>query len=97
MMQSHVFDTEDRVTEGAVGNGTRLAPCGSIMVMVRGMGLHQGVRISQARRDVAFNQDVKALVSKKLDSAFLLYLLLHYQEHLLTKVRASGRRTLLTV
>jgi type I restriction enzyme S subunit len=93
MMQSHVFDTEDRVTERAVGNGTRLAPCGSIMVMVRGMGLHQGVRISQARRDVTFNQDVKALISKKLDSAFPLYFMLHYQEDLFTKVRASGHGT----
>jgi type I restriction enzyme S subunit len=93
MMQSHVFDTADRVTEDAVGNGTRLAPCGSIMVMVRGMGLHQAVRISQVRRDVTFNQDVKALVSKNLDSAFLLYFMLHCQEDLLTKVRASGHGT----
>ncbi len=93
MMQSHVFDTEDRVTRAAVGNGTRLVPGGSIMVMVRGMGLHQDVRISQAHRDVTFNQDVKALVARKLDSAFLLYFMLDRRETLLAKVCASGHGT----
>jgi type I restriction enzyme S subunit len=47
----HVSNSDDRVTTAAIGYGTRLASRGSVLVMVRGMGLHQGVRISQARRD----------------------------------------------
>jgi len=93
MLDSHVLDSPDRVTLAAIGNGTRLAPQGSILVMVRGMGLHQGVRISQARRDLAFNQDVKALAPKDLDSDFLLYALLSCKDGLLSKVRASGHGT----
>jgi len=56
MTDIHVSGSEDRVTEGAIGRGTRLAPFGSVLLMVRGMGLHHGVRVSQARRDVAFNR-----------------------------------------
>jgi hypothetical protein len=66
MTDIHVTISDDRVTEHAIGRGTRMVPSGSVLVMVRGMGLHEGVRISQARCDVTFNQDVKALVGKRL-------------------------------
>jgi type I restriction enzyme S subunit len=89
----HVNDSEDHVSEGAVGNGTRLVPKGAVLVMVRGMGLHQGVRISQAQRDVTFNQDVKALVATTVPDTFLLYGLLQAAPMLLSKVHASGHGT----
>ncbi len=89
----HVNDSDDRVSEDAVGNGTRLVPKGAVLVMVRGMGLHQGVRISEAQRDVTFNQDVKAVVAKTVPGTFLLYGLLHAAPMLLSKVHASGHGT----
>jgi type I restriction enzyme S subunit len=89
----HVFESESCVTAAAVGNGTRLVPAGTTLVMVRGMGLHQGVRISQAQRDVTFNQDVKALVPTTVDSTFLLYAMLHLAPKLFGKVRAAGHGT----
>jgi type I restriction enzyme S subunit len=81
------------VTSSALGNGTRLAPAGSTLVMVRGMGLHDGVRVSQARRPVAFNQDVKALVGSSIDSTLLLFALLDAQRSLLDRVESSGHGT----
>ncbi|TXM69023.1 restriction endonuclease subunit S [Methylobacterium sp. WL69] len=93
MVSSHVSETPDSVTPAAIGNGTRIAPAGSILVMVRGMGLHQGVRVSQARCDVSFNQDVKALVPAKLDESYLLYAVLDQQLLLRAKVRAAGHGT----
>ena len=89
----HVFESDSCVTEAAVGNGTRLVPAGTTLVMVRGMGLHQGVRISQAQRDVTFNQDVKALVPTTVDSTFLLYAVLDAAPILFGKVRAAGHGT----
>ncbi len=89
----HVFESDSSVTEAAVGNGTRLVPAGTTLVMVRGMGLHQGVRISQAQRDVTFNQDVKALVPTTVDSTFLLYAMLDAAPILFGKVRAAGHGT----
>jgi type I restriction enzyme, S subunit len=93
MNDMHVSDSEDRVTLAAVGNGTRIAPSGSVLVMVRGMGLHQGVRISQARKDVTFNQDVKALTPKRLSGTQLLFGLLDAAPYLFSRVEASGHGT----
>jgi hypothetical protein len=76
-----------------VGNGTRLVPRGTVLVMVRGMGLHQGVRISQAQRDVTFNQDVKALVPTTVNGDFLLFAMLNAAQYLFGKVQASGHGT----
>lgn len=93
MTSVHVHDSDERVTDDAVGNGTRLVPKGSVLVMVRGMGLHQGVRISQAQCDVTFNQDVKALVPISVDACFLLFAMLEASPFLFSKVQASGHGT----
>jgi type I restriction enzyme S subunit len=63
------------------------------MVMVRGMGLHKCVRVSQARRAVTFNQDVKALVPRGIEPSLLLFALLDGQQELLGKVESSGHGT----
>lgn len=93
MTSLHADESDEMVTEQALGNGTRLAPTGSCLVMVRGMGLHEKVRVSQARRDVAFNQDVKALVPQSIQSTLLLFALLNGQEDLLLRVESSGHGT----
>jgi len=93
MMAIHAYDSNERVTPDAIGNGTRLVPEGSVLVMVRGMGLHQGIRVSQVRRDVTFNQDVKALVPRAVDGTFLLFALLDASQRLFPKVQASGHGT----
>lgn len=89
----HVSESDEKVTVQAVGHGTRVVPQGSVLVMVRGMGLHQGVRISQARRDVAFNQDVKALVAKTIAPSHLLFAVLNVSSYLFSKVESSGHGT----
>lgn len=93
MTDLHVFDSDQRVTPAAIGNGTRLSPAGSVLLMVRGMGLHQGVRVSQARVDVTFNQDVKALVPRGISAAHLLFGMLDAVPYLFSKVEASGHGT----
>ncbi len=93
MTALHVSDADDRVSPQAIGQGTRIAPSGSVLVMVRGMGLHQGMRISQARRDVAFNQDVKALVPKLLTGTHLLFGMLNAAPLLFSGVESSGHGT----
>jgi type I restriction enzyme, S subunit len=93
MTAIHADEADAHVTEGAIGNGTRLAPAGSTLVMVRGMGLHEGVRVSQARRAVTFNQDVKALVGSSIDSTLLFFALLQAQSLLLDRVESAGHGT----
>lgn len=93
MTSIHADDADDFVTRKAIGNGTRLVPAGSTLVMVRGMGLHQKVRVSQARAAVTFNQDVKALVPNGIESSLLLFALLNGQASLLSQVESSGHGT----
>lgn len=93
MTEIHADEADAFVTGPAVGNGTRLAPSGSTLVMVRGMGLHKEVRVSQARREVTFNQDVKALVPKGIEPTLLLLALLDAQPTLLGRVQSSGHGT----
>lgn len=93
MASLHADEAENFVTHQALGNGTRLAPAGSTLVMVRGMGLHQKVRVSQARRDLAFSQDVKTLVPEGIEPTLLLFALLHGQSALLGRVEMSGHGT----
>jgi len=93
MAEIHCDEPEAFVSPAAIGNGTRLAPAGCTLVMVRGMGLHVGVRASQAREDVAFNQDVKALRPIDLEPVLLLFAVLDAQEALLAHVESSGHGT----
>jgi type I restriction enzyme S subunit len=93
MTAIHADEAEAYVNESAIGNGTRLAPALSTLVMVRGMGLHESVRVSQARREVTFNQDVKALVGVSIEPTLLLFALLDAQPILLEQVESSGHGT----
>ena len=93
MTEIYADQVQDHVARAAIGNGTRVAPAGSTLVMVRGMGLHECVRVSQVRRNVTFNQDVKALVPRHLTPALLLMGMLDAQTELLGKVESSGHGT----
>ena len=93
MTEIYADQVRDHVALAAIGNGTRVAPAGSTLVMVRGMGLHECVRVSQVRRDVTFNQDVKALVPRHVTPEILLMGMLDAQTELLGKVESSGHGT----
>src|SRR5262249_6836384 len=66
MYDTNIADSELKVTSAALENGTRIAPQGSLLVLVRGSMLFNRVPMGIAAIDVAFNQDVKAL---KVDAA----------------------------
>jgi type I restriction enzyme S subunit len=89
-----LHDAEDHVTADAVRAGSRLAPAGSIFLLVRGMTLHKDVPICVAMRDMAFNQDIKALMPKSgVDASFLTYWLLSQKSALLRSVDSAGHGT----
>ncbi|HQS02318.1 MAG: hypothetical protein B7Y07_06270 [Halothiobacillus sp. 24-54-40] len=81
-------DSDLRITYQGLVNGSRLAPKGSVLLLVRGGALHNRVPVGIATRDLAFNQDVKALVAKsgKLNPWFLLYWLMGHEVFLLESV-----------
>lgn len=72
MDSRYLGDTDVTITPEGLNSGSRIAPAGSTLILVRGSGLFNFVPICFAQKDVAFNQDVKALVPKKgIDPTFL--------------------------
>lgn len=86
-------ETQECVTPLAIGNGTRIAPASSVFVAVRGMSLHNEIRVVFASRPMAFNQDIKAIVTTALDPKFLYYVLTAAKPTLLSMVESAGHGT----
>ena len=61
MKSERLADSELYVSDSALTEtATRLAPTGSILILVRGMGLANGVPVCELLAPCAFNQDIKA-------------------------------------
>lgn len=86
--------TADHVTAAAVGNGTRLAPAFASYIAVRGMSLHNEIRVIRPSFPATFNQDIKAIQALDgVDGRFLYYCLVAHKPTLLDKVESSGHGT----
>lgn len=57
-------DAIDHVSMAGIEAGSRLAPTDSVLLLVRGMGLAKDLPVAVITRPMAFNQDIKALVSR---------------------------------
>ncbi|MFE8912973.1 N-6 DNA methylase [Streptomyces globisporus] len=65
-----IDDAIDHVSEEGVRSGSRMAPAGAVLLLVRGMGLAKDLPVATITRPMAFNQDVKALVLRDEYTAF---------------------------
>lgn len=90
-----LHDTQDHISLEAVENGTKIAPKGSIFVLVRGMTLHNDLPIAYPTRDMAFNQDVKALITNEnlINNQYLIYWLLAHKLKLMRLVESASHGT----
>jgi type I restriction enzyme S subunit len=88
MHATRFSDSELRITEAGLKNGSRLALKDSVLLLVRGSALHSRVPVGVATRDVAFNQDVKAIIAKpgEIRPWYLLYWLMGNEKFLLETV-----------
>lgn len=94
MKVTRLGDALDHVSEEAIGNGTRLAPTGTIFLVVRGMILAHSFPVAIAMRPMAFNQDIKAVTpSQDFDGDYLLYWLISQREKVLSLVADSSHGT----
>ncbi len=72
MTRRFITGTSLSITEAGAASGSRLVPAGTMFVVVRGMSLAKEFRVSYATREMAFNQDLKALTAKEgIDPYFL--------------------------
>jgi type I restriction enzyme S subunit len=94
LKRSRIDDSDQYLTEAGVRGGSKIAPVGAILVLVRGMALHRETRIGMATRPVGFNQDIKALIpSSGVLSDFLLYSLQARSMQILDLVSSAGNGT----
>lgn len=70
------------------------APVNSLVVLTRGMTLHNDIPICLVKKQVAFNQDVKCLIpNENINSEYLYYYLQNNKNDLLKLVDSAGNGT----
>jgi len=86
-----IFESDKCVTAEAVAVGSKMAPVGATLLLVRGSALHNEILAGLVTKPVCFNQDVKALVpSHNVFPKFLTYSLLGHETQLLKLVSSAG-------
>ena len=74
MKQFELLQSIDTITGDAVAAGARLMPTGTVFIVIRGMILAHTFPVGVSTTEVAFNQDVKAIVPKQgLMGRYLAY------------------------
>ena len=92
---SRLDDAIDHVTVKGVESGSRLAPADAVLLLVRGMGLAKDLPVASISRPMAFNQDVKALVSRgQYSGGFLRSAIYANKERLLGRIVISAHGTM---
>ncbi len=91
MKSEVVIDSEDHITAEAIENSTTsLIPKGSLLIVVRSGILARVVPIAITGREVAVNQDIKALVPRRGVEPRFVYHLLHAQMGTLRNLVGRG-------
>jgi type I restriction enzyme, S subunit len=91
----YLDDAIDHITNTGVENGSRLAPKNAVLLLVRGMGLVKDLPVAVINRSMAFNQDIKALVSRgEFSGQFLRSAIYVRKDRLLAKIVPSAHGTM---
>lgn len=91
MHSIYVSDSEDKITLEGARNGSRLVPAETVLILVRGSMLFKRIPVCLTTREVAFNQDLKALISRgKISPTFLLYSLIAQENQILSQIEITG-------
>lgn len=94
MKHFELSDTEDHVTRQAALSGSRIAPAGSVFIVVRGMILAHSFPVVVNNTEFSFNQDVKAVIGRlPLKNRYLAYWFVANTDLLLKKTTESTHGT----
>ena len=81
MKQRWLSDTQLHVSEDGAKVGSRCVPKNTVLAVVRGMSLAKEFRVAITKRDVTFNQDLKALLPTSVLNPVYLFFYLLSQNH----------------
>lgn len=87
-----IKNSDLKITENGLKNGSKIAPKNSILLLVRGSALHNRIPFGIAMQEVAFNQDVKAIIPDEnlVNPWFLLAWFFSKTDFLLKSVEFTG-------
>ncbi|RWA60689.1 MAG: hypothetical protein E5X49_23345 [Mesorhizobium sp.] len=86
--------TESSVSSKAVGGACKIAPKGSLMIVVRGMILAKAIPTAITAMDATFNQDIKAFQpNERVLPKFIQLCLQHQERELLRLVNTATHGT----
>ncbi len=95
LKSSSLDDAIDHITLEGVEAGSRLAPRGAVLLLVRGMGLAKDLPVAVVNRSMAFNQDVKALVPRgEYSGNFIRSAIYVSKDRLLSQIVPSAHGTM---
>lgn len=93
MKTSLINNSIDKLTTKAL-NVAKLAPTNTLLILVRGMTLHKDLPLAITKKELAFNQDIKALTTCKEILPMFLMIYLSSQKHKVLKlVDSAGHGT----
>ena len=88
-------DTIDHVSQEGVDAGSRIAPVDAVLILVRGMGLAKDLPVAVISRPMAFNQDLKALVSRgEFSGTYIRSAIYCAKDRLLSRIVPSAHGTM---
>ncbi len=91
MHTTRLADSNLKITPAGLSAGSKLAPRGSSLLLVRGSALLKTIPMGRAEKDVAFNQDVKAVIAQgSLKPDYLYFWLMAKRRELLEMVGLTG-------
>jgi len=94
LKDSEISESDQHLSPEGVAVGSKMAPVGSTLFLVRGSALYNEIRAGLVVKPVCFNQDVKALVpDPSVVPKFLTYSLLGRSEDLLKLVSTASNST----
>ena len=95
LKQPELTDVVDHISADGLEAGSRLAPRDAVLLLVRGMGLAKDLPVAVLSRAMAFNQDIKALVSRgRLSGTFIRSAIYQGKERLLSRIVPSAHGTM---
>ena len=90
-----LIDTIDHVNRDGVAAGSRIAPSDAVFILVRGMGLAKDLPVAVISCPMAFNQDLKALVSRgKISGTYIRSAIYCGKDRLLSRIVPSAHGTM---
>lgn len=94
MKQFELRNSIDTITTDAVAAGARLMPTNTVFIVIRGMILAHTFPVGVSTAEVAFNQDVKAIVPKQgIMGRYMAYWLSSHSHQFLTLTTTATHGT----